>query len=214
MHQLIVICGNHCKRLARLVDDVLDVQKMDAGLMRIHARAQPVLPLLDEAARTMRGAASLAGVQIAVDPGPQPGLAAAIDVDRMMQVTTDLLSNAIKFSPAGGVITLRLASENGKTGIQVVDQGPDSPVAQRDRGFQPFVQWTDSQGRGQRHGTGPGLSVSRRIVEDHGGALVVRDGVHGGPLFNIITGKHHDARRQQLLNLLNVSTLLIKIVCV
>jgi PAS domain S-box-containing protein len=185
MHELVAISSSNCRRLTRLVNDVLDVQKMDAGMMHIRPARQPLLPLLEEAARTMRGAATVGGTRIVVDPGRDPALAASVDYDRMMQVMTNLLSNAIKFSPADGVVTLLLAPENGKVGMSVSDQGPGIPVAQREHVFEPFVQLTDSRGSAQRHGTGLGLAISKRIVEDHGGELAIFDAPGGGSLFKI-----------------------------
>jgi PAS domain S-box-containing protein len=186
MHELVVICSSNCKRLTRLVNDVLDVQKMDAGMMSIRPVAQPLLPLLDTAARTMRGAATVAKVQLVVEAGADDEeAAAAIDSDRMMQVMTNLLSNAIKFSPPGGVVKLHLSRENGNIGICVSDQGPGIPAAQRATVFEPFVQLKTSQGNAQRHGTGLGLSISKRIVDDHGGTLAIFDAPGGGSLFKI-----------------------------
>ena len=185
VHELVAICSSNCKRLTRLVNDVLDVQKMEAGMMSIRPVVQPLLPLLEEAARTMRGAADIGGTRIVVEPGQEPEMAAAVDFDRMMQVMTNLLSNAIKFSPPAGTVTLKLAPENGKVGISVIDQGPGIPVAERDHVFEPFVQLTNAQGRGQRHGTGLGLSISKRIVDDHGGAVAILDAPGGGTVFKI-----------------------------
>jgi PAS domain S-box-containing protein len=190
MHELVVICSSNCKRLTRLVNDVLDVQKMDAGMMGVRPAMQPLLPLLQEAARTMRGAATVDKVRIAVEPGPEPELAAAIDFDRMMQVMTNLLSNAIKFSPPNGVVTLGMVPEDGKVGICVTDQGPGVPLDQRAHIFEPFVQLTDSHGQARRHGTGLGLSISKRIVEEHGGALAIFDAPGGGSVFKVTLACH------------------------
>lgn len=186
MHELVVICSSNCKRLTRLVNDVLDVQKMDAGMMSIRPAVQPLLPLLDTAARTMRGAATVANVALVVEADPaEAELAAAIDFDRMMQVMTNLLSNAIKFSPAGGTVKLHMVQENSKVGICVSDQGPGIPAAQRATVFEPFVQLKTSQGKDQRNGTGLGLSISKRIVDDHSGGLEIFDAPGGGSLFKI-----------------------------
>jgi len=185
VHELIVICSSNCKRLTRLVNDVLDVQKLEAGMMSIRPVVQPLLPLLEEAARTMRGAANVGGTRIVVEPGQAPDMAAPVDFDRMMQVMTNLLSNAIKFSPPAGTVTLKMAPENGKVGICVIDQGPGIPAAQREHVFEPFVQLTNAQGRAQRHGTGLGLSISKRIVDDHGGAVAILDAPGGGTVFKI-----------------------------
>jgi PAS domain S-box-containing protein len=189
VQELVVICSSNCQRLTRLVNDVLDVQKMDAGMMSIRPVAQPLLPLLEAAARTMRGAANGKGVTIVVDADEAPNAAAAVDFDRMMQVMTNLLSNAIKFSPAWGKVTLRLALEDGKVGICVIDQGPGIPVAQREHVFEPFVQLTNSQGVAQRHGTGLGLSISKRILDGHGGAIEITDNPVGGTVFHITLGR-------------------------
>jgi len=186
VHELVVICSSNCQRLTRLVNDVLDVQKMDAGMMSIRPVAQPLLPLLEAAARTMRGAANGKGVTIAVEAGEAPDAAAAVDFDRMMQVMTNLLSNAIKFSPTWGKVTLKLTMENGKVGILVIDQGPGIPIAQREHVFEPFVQLTNSQGVAQRHGTGLGLSISKRILDGHGGAVRITDNPGGGTVFEIM----------------------------
>ena len=185
MHELVAISSSNCRRLTRLVNDLLDVQKIDAGLLSIHPQRQPLLPLLEDAARTMRGAATAGALTIAVEAGKDAALTAPIDYDRMMQVMTNLLSNAIKFSPLEGIVTLTMFSENGKVGIGVSDQGPGIPLAQREHVFQPFVQLTDSRGRAQRHGTGLGLSISQRIVEGHGGMLSIEDAPGGGSLFKI-----------------------------
>ena len=185
MHELVAISSSNCRRLSRLVNDVLDVQKMDAGMMSIRPVMQPLLPLLEEAARTMRGAANVNSAQIVVDPGRDPAVAARVDFDRMMQVMTNLLSNALKFSPSNGIVTLQLAPENGKIGMSVCDQGPGIPAEQREHVFEPFVQLTNGQGSAQRHGTGLGLSISKRIVEDHGGELAIFDAPGGGSVFKI-----------------------------
>jgi len=190
MHELVAICSSNCKRLTRLVNDVLDVQKMDAGMMGIRPAEQPLLPLLEEAARTMRGAATVGKTRIVVEPGAEPGLVAAVDFDRMMQVMTNLLSNAIKFSPVNGVVTLRMVPENGKVGICVCDQGPGIPLEQREHVFEPFVQLKNSKGDPQRHGTGLGLSISKRIVEEHGGVLSIADAPGGGSVFIITLACH------------------------
>jgi signal transduction histidine kinase len=185
MHELVTICSSNCQRLTRLVNDVLDVQKMDAGMMSIRPTVQPLLPLLEEAARTMRGAATVGEANIVVEPGRDPAMAAAVDFDRMMQVMTNLLSNAVKFSPRGGTVTLRLVPENGKAGICVCDQGPGVPLDKREHIFEPFVQLMNSQGRSHCQGTGLGLSISKRIVDDHGGTLAIFDSPGGGSVFKI-----------------------------
>jgi signal transduction histidine kinase len=181
VHELVVICSSNCQRLTRLVNDVLDVQKIDAGMMSIRPVIQPLLPLLEAAARTMRGAANGKCVAIVVDAGEAPDCAAAVDFDRMMQV----LSNAIKFSPAGGVVTLAMAPESDQVGIRVIDQGPGIPVAEREHVFEPFIQLTHGHGGAQRHGTGLGLSISKRIVDGHGGAVKIAANPGGGTVFHI-----------------------------
>jgi len=182
--ELIDIAYRHCERLVRLVNDMLDVQKIESGKVQLACRDQPLLPLLEDAAGAMRGHAREAGVRI--DCGCESGAAelhAEVDADRLTQVLTNLLSNAIKFSADGATVELRLVRHGDGVRISVLDRGPGIPENFRDRIFQRFAQSDEEAAR--RQGSGLGLSISRDIVEGHGGRLDFMDRERGGTVFHV-----------------------------
>jgi PAS domain S-box-containing protein len=185
--ELIEIAHRHCERLVRLVNDMLDVEKVESGHVHLVRAAQPLAPILTDAVAAMQGHARQAGVRIAA--GPLPEVRAEVDGDRLTQVLTNLLSNAIKFSPAGAVVELTLEqqrqSQDGEQGLRiaVLDRGPGIPEEFRGRIFQRFAQSEEESARQQ--GSGLGLSISRNIVEAHGGRMGFGDREGGGTVFYV-----------------------------
>src|SRR6185295_7549873 len=99
-----------------------------------------------------------------------PGLPIVrIDPDRMAQAIGNIVSNAIKFTPAGGKISIDVRVEGGQLGIQVADTGPGIPLNEQEKIFQPFIR--GSQGRRIVEGMGLGLSIAREIILAHGGEI-------------------------------------------
>lgn len=183
--ELVEIAHNNCIRLNRLVDDMLDIQKIEAGMMPFDPTVQPVLPLAREAIRTMHGMASAAGVSLALDGEASAGaLTAAFDHDRMTQVLTNLLSNAIKVAPRGSAVVLALAQDERGACLSVRDAGPGIAPALRERVFQPFVQ-IGAGGAAPQGGTGLGLAICKRIVEEHGGSISIGDAPGRGAVFSV-----------------------------
>jgi signal transduction histidine kinase len=168
---LVDIASQSCERLVRLIGDVLDIQKIEAGNVALALVTQPLLPLLDQALAAMQAYALKAGVALAreCEPGAE-GLVARVDLDRMTQVLTNLLSNAVKFSERGQAVTLRLAANGERARISVIDHGCGIPEQFRPRVFQRFAQ-ADSADSRQKGGTGLGLSICKSLVEEHGGAI-------------------------------------------
>jgi len=169
--RLITIASQSSERLVRMVNDLLDIQKIEAGQMQFAHSPQPLLPVAQRALAAMEGHAAKAGVVLAhdwdVDAAP---VAASIDADRMEQVLTNLLSNAIKFTPSGKTVTLGLALQSGKACLWVSDQGPGIAPEFQGRVFQRFAQADGADSR-TRGGTGLGLAISKAIIEEHGGAI-------------------------------------------
>ncbi|NEX60339.1 ATP-binding protein [Noviherbaspirillum galbum] len=173
--ELIDISYQSCERLVRLVNDVLDVEKIASGNMTYHMQHQPLLPMLRQAIDAIEGYATQYGVDVRLAAGndQQPGGGDAIvriDADRMIQVMTNLLSNAIKFSPSGAIVDIDVERKDGRVRIAVRDQGSGIPDEFRDRIFGKFAQAdaTDSRKKG---GTGLGLNICKSIVEAHGGTI-------------------------------------------
>ena len=167
--ELIDIAYVSCERLVRLINDVLDIEKIESGNMEFDLRTQPLLPLIEQAMDAVRGNADGADVRLEVQCADS-GLQVHADHDRMIQVLVNLLSNAIKFSPAGAAVTLRAEGGQEKVRLEVADRGRGIPEEFQDRIFQKFAQ-ADSTDSRQKGGTGLGLSICKSIVEEHRGSI-------------------------------------------
>ncbi|MEW5929270.1 MAG: PAS domain S-box protein [Gemmatimonadota bacterium] len=153
------------EQMNRLIQDLLDASRIEAGQLRVHPAAVPVPPLLADAAELVRMAALERGVSLEVQaaPGLPPVLA---DRDRVLQVLSNLLGNAVKFTPRGGWIVVRAAHVEGAVEVSVADTGVGIPPEHLTHVFDRF--W---QGDARRKGAGLGLAIARGIVEAHGGRI-------------------------------------------
>ncbi len=176
VRELIDIANNNAERLVRLIGDLLDIQKIEAGEIGGARDRVSIAELLEAAVAANTGFAERGGVALRVVDGA-PHAAVEGDMDQLMQVMTNLLSNAIKFSPEGGTVSVESTRLDGSVAVTVTDQGPGVPPEYRDRIFDKFVQAEANDAR-RRGGTGLGLSICRALVEHHGGALVHLD--HAG----------------------------------
>ncbi len=166
--RLIQIAQANSQRLVRLINDILDIEKIESGKLRLEMAS---LDLRDIAARAVDGVHGYAeemGVVLTLadgDAAPVRG-----DADRLIQVVTNLLSNASKFSPRGGEVRVTVDPETRLARLSVSDQGPGIPDAFRARIFSKFAQADGSDTRA-KGGTGLGLAIAREIAERHGGRL-------------------------------------------
>jgi len=166
--RLVGIAHANSQRLVRLINDILDVEKLESG--KVDFRMEP-LDLRDIAERSIdgvRGYAEQLDVALALSEGGAAPVRG--DEDRLIQIVTNLLSNAAKFSPTGGTVTVTVNPEARLARLTVEDRGPGIPEAFRSRIFSKFAQadTTDARAKG---GTGLGLSIAREIAERHGGRL-------------------------------------------
>jgi len=183
--RLVTVAFESSERLVRMVNDVLDLQKIEAGVMHFERRAQPLLPVAQHALEAMQGYAKQLGVTLRLEcREPARQLAATIDRDRLVQVLTNLLSNAIKFSPRGGLVTLVLAEHEGCARLSVCDQGAGIPPEFQPRVFQRFAQ-ADGADTRQQGGTGLGLSITKSLVEEHGGRIGFETAAGQGTTFRV-----------------------------
>jgi signal transduction histidine kinase len=154
------------ERLGRLMEQLLDLSRLEAQGVTLEAREFPVRPLLDRVAAEARLGAGEA-VRVAVTaPG---GLLATGDPERMHQVVANLVENAIRHSPPGGTVNLGAAGGNGRVRIEVCDDGPGIPDAEVERVFERFYR-ADAARSGDA-GAGLGLAIVRWIVDLHGGQV-------------------------------------------
>ncbi len=175
------IAHESCDRLVRLVNDILDLERIDAGKLTL--RRAPVEPrsVVTSSVDGLRPLAIEAGVELEADLGFEGVV--SLDRDRTIQVVTNLLSNAIKFSPAGATVRVRVeAAGRDHVRFEVSDEGIG--IRPEDVGslFRPFHQ-LDTEERRQSGGTGLGLSISKAIVEQHGGRIGVASAPGRGSTF-------------------------------
>jgi PAS domain S-box-containing protein len=166
---LIEIAQSNCERLVLLVNDILDIEKFAAGQMRFEFQTLPLAELVGKAVDANDGYARKHHVQFDTDP-VEPHLAVLVDPDRFIQVMSNLLSNAAKYSPQGGVVRVQTERRDEFVRISVRDEGPGIPESFRGRIFEKFSQ-ADSSSTREKGGTGLGLHIARRFVEHMHGRI-------------------------------------------
>jgi PAS domain S-box-containing protein len=181
--RLVEIAHSNAARLVRLINDILDIEKIEAGRMQFDVRPLALGPLLEAAAHQAAGFAGEYGVSVQVET-VAPEAAVLADEDRLMQVVTNLLSNAIKFSRRGEAVTVRVTPLDRRYRISVIDRGEGIPEAFRNRIFGKFAQADASDSR-QKGGTGLGLSIVREIVVRLGGAVDFESVEGAGSIFHV-----------------------------
>lgn len=167
--KLIDIAKNNCERLIRLTNDILDIEKIESGKMKLDLQPMALMPLMTQAVAATEGYGLANKVTLALH-GNEPDLQVNVEADRLTQVVTNLLSNALKFSPAGGTVDVHVVRAGLGVRVEVRDHGPGIPEEFRTRIFQKFSQ-ADSSDTRQKGGTGLGLNISRAIVERMGGTI-------------------------------------------
>jgi two-component system phosphate regulon sensor histidine kinase PhoR len=170
------VINEESERLNRLVDDLLDVSRIEAGKkLSVVRRTVELKPLMERVASLFQGQSGAHPIHLSLNPDLT---LAEIDPDRIEQVLSNLISNAIKYSPQGGAVELRLEFvEPASLRVEVQDHGVGLKEEDRVHMFEKFYRVEGSQLLGIR-GTGLGLSISKYLVESHGGRIGV-DSVHG-----------------------------------
>lgn len=156
-------------RLARLINDLLDVEKMEAGKVAFEFQEENLRDLLSHVCEQNALFAQEHAATLDIKP-VDPALYVRVDKVRFAQVMSNLISNAAKYSPDGGTISIAAKRHERTVRISVADKGPGIPATFRHAVFDRFSQ-ADSNGRQSRKGTGLGLSIAKAIVEAHGGSI-------------------------------------------
>jgi PAS domain S-box-containing protein len=179
--RLVSIAHNNSERLVRLINDILDIEKIESGNMAFDMRRLQVAPLVQRTVAANRGFAEGHRVTMTIHVPPWPQYVMG-DPDRLEQVLTNLVSNAIKHSPEGGEVEIWGEQRSGNARIEVRDRGPGVPLEFRERIFGKFAMADGSDSR-TRGGTGLGLAIAREIAERHGGEVGFADREGGGTVF-------------------------------
>ncbi|MDH7639774.1 ATP-binding protein [Sphingomonas oryzagri] len=178
--RLVEIAENNSRRLIRLINDILDIEKIGSGRMHFDSVPLDVARMLDQAIDGSRGLASTKQVRLELEAAERP-LIVQGDADRLLQVVTNLLSNAVRFSPEGGTVRASLTRDGDNAVVAIEDEGPGVPADFRDRIFERFSQAGD--GAAMSGGTGLGLAISREIVLAHQGRIWFGEAPGGGARF-------------------------------
>jgi PAS domain S-box-containing protein len=179
--RMLDIATSNCDRLVRLINDFLDIERIESGRVELEWKPTDGEKLLTQAAETMQAMADRAGVRLEV--GAAPGLV-NVDPDRILQVITNLLSNAFKFSTAGSAVRLSSDCHEGVFSVHVSDQGRGIPRAKLALIFERFQQVDASDAR-DKGGTGLGLAICRSIARAHGGDISVESTEGVGSTFHL-----------------------------
>jgi signal transduction histidine kinase/ActR/RegA family two-component response regulator len=180
--EMLQITQKNTDRLIRLINEVLDVAKIEAGAIQMSFDKFSLVETISHAVLGIEAYAQTQGIRL-VWQRPNISPLVVIDRDRIEQVITNLVSNAIKFTEPGGCVTVSCAWEGDRVVVQVRDTGRGIPEEFFDRIFQKFQQ-AESAANKVKEGTGLGLTIAKAIVEEHGGSIWVESKVGAGSTFS------------------------------
>ncbi|HEV8218354.1 MAG TPA: ATP-binding protein, partial [Gemmatimonadaceae bacterium] len=185
----LIVIRDAAARLARIVDDLFALARVDAENVASRRERVYVEELVDDAMRMVRPLGDARGVLVKLDEAVEAPVNA--DADLLGRLLINLLDNAIKHSPEGGVVEVRMQRRDGFVDVGVIDQGRGIPEEDRERVFQRFVRLEPDDGTSpepagtRQSGVGLGLAIARRIADAHGGSLIVFDSAPGHTEFRL-----------------------------
>jgi signal transduction histidine kinase len=165
---MVAVAVLNAERLGRLVNDILDIERMAAGSLILEPSAVDAAELVEQSIQVVQTTADAAGVTLRSDTAA--ALTVLADADRIVQALVNLLGNAVKFSPRGGVVTLTVSPHDDGALFSVRDYGRGVPADRLEAIFERFRQLDASDAR-EKGGTGLGLPIARGIVEQHKGRM-------------------------------------------
>jgi signal transduction histidine kinase len=181
--ETVEIILDNCRHLVRLLNDLLDLARSDAGRLSIQAQPTELAPLIDETVRTMRAQTEPARQTLSEQIEPDLPLV-NVEPVRIRQVLVNLLTNAHEYCPEGASIAMTARAEGDEVVLAVIDDGPGIPETQLEQIFERFTR--GDAGLTQRvGGTGLGLAISKSLVELHGGRIEVDSTVGQGSTFSV-----------------------------
>jgi signal transduction histidine kinase len=186
--ELAQVAERNGQRLLDLINDVLDIERIESGKLTLFPEPRALHTLLQEAVNLNQAFAERFNVRLVLS-ADLPNVRVNVDVKRILQVMTNLISNAAKFSPAGEAVTIEMHDLGGEVRVAVNDRGTGIPENFRNRIFARFAQ-ADSTDTRQKGGTGLGLAICKRLIETMGGRIGFADRQGGGTMFFFELPKH------------------------
>jgi len=180
--ELIRVCHRNTDRLIRLIKDILDISKIEAGRVDLKVKPESINSLVAYSLEELASFALENNVTL-INSVTLEGVPVLGDHDRLIQVLTNLLSNAVKFSPPGKTVTVTAQRDGDHILVSVIDEGKTIERADREMLFQKFPQLRGGQAR-EFGGTGLGLAICKEIVERHHGKISYQAGKEGGNIFS------------------------------
>jgi hypothetical protein len=177
--RMLEIAVANTDRLIRLINDILDIERIESGRVKLEKRSCPAAGLMVQALDSVREVGNRAGVKLELFPTSGSVLA---DPDRVVQTLTNLVDNAIKFSPPSSTVTLRATQQHDEMLFEVKDHGRGIPADKLGVIFERFQQ-VDASDEREKGGTGLGLAICRSIVDQHGGRIWVESELGKGSSF-------------------------------
>ncbi len=178
---LLRIAVSNSDRLVRLINDILDLERMQSGRSPLSFRRTLLSEVAQQVLDAMAPVGEAAGVRLVLEAGTA---SVDADPDRLLQVLTNLLSNAIKFSPENAVVTVTIKSGSDGATLSVIDEGRGIPADKLESIFDRFQQVDASDSR-QKGGTGLGLAICRTIIHQHGGRIWAERNIDKGTTFAV-----------------------------
>ncbi|WP_168222998.1 cell wall metabolism sensor histidine kinase WalK [Oceanicola sp. D3] len=179
--QVMGIAKRNCTRLIELIDEILDLQKIEAGRMPFNMKRFDLRDLVEQSVAANAPFAARLGVRLTCE-AEADHLPVVGDSARIEQVLTNIVSNAAKFSPEGSQVRVRLTVEEGRARVSVIDVGPGLADHDRERVFDKFSQ-VDSSDTRKIGGTGLGMNISKQIMQAHNGSIDYRKNEGAGTTF-------------------------------
>jgi signal transduction histidine kinase len=180
---MVAIAQKNSERLSTLINDLLDLEKLVDGGLPILAELHDVMPIVEQAIRDNEGYATTYRTQFVIG-STADGAQVMVDSLRLVQVLSNLLSNAAKFSPEGADVRIDIEAAEETVRISVTDSGPGIDLAFQDRIFQKFSQADGSDAR-SRGGSGLGLAISKELMERMNGTIGFESEPGSGSVFHV-----------------------------
>lgn len=206
---MVKIAHQNSERLVRIINDILDIEKIEAGKLELHRQRLALGTLLEQALEVNQSYADKYQVTLRLEALPE-GVAVLADPDRLMQVMANLLSNAAKFSPPGSTVQIRASVRDRRVWVEVEDHGTGIPEEFRPHVFEKFAQADGSTSR-RFEGTGLGLSITRQLLEAMGGSIGFHSTIGRGTTFHIELPRAPDETARSLARSLSDTTTRLRV---
>jgi len=189
--KMLEIAQRNSERLLRIINDLMDIKKIESGKMEFNILPLEITPLVEQALEANKAYAQQLQVGFILENNT-PGAKVRVDGDRIIQVVNNLVSNAVRFSPLDNKVLVSVSQYNNTVRVSVADKGPGIPEEFKNRVFEKFAQGSYPGAR-RKGGTGLGLSIAKAIVEAMNGRIGFETVVSQGTTFYFDLPKYQEA---------------------